>query len=193
MGRLKLLLMASACLLLAEQASAQYAGEVYGGILGGATYSELRGGLVDTDWRWGGTAGLFSAWRPQTNTVVSIEASWIQKGGEDVRLDYIEIPFLIGGALGAAEGKVRARVYTGAAVAFKIGCSSDTTSASCDVARSPEWSWPIGLTITRWGSRGFIGLDVRYSVGLNDTFETSAARNRSWQFRMLFGKPTRNR
>jgi hypothetical protein len=34
----------------------------------------------------------------------------------------------------------------------------------------------------------FGALDVRYSIGLSDTFKNSQASNRSWQFRLLLGR-----
>ena len=191
MNRVRVLcLTALVCLLTAVPASAQR-GRVLFGVNGGGSQSELKGGAVNTNFRWGGTAGVFAAWRTTPYNVLALEANWIQKGGGEavnVRIDYIEIPFLIGGVASASGGDVRARVYTGINFAFKIGCNSEAVSFNCDNARSTEWSWPFGLTIGRFTPSGrFFGIDVRYMLGLSDAFSTSVATNRGWVFKALIG------
>jgi len=164
----------------------------------GATSGDLQGGLVNTDARWGFTGGVFGAVRTSRNSVVGIEVNYVQKGGKDLaRLDYIEIPFLVGAL--AENDKVKFNFYTGIGLAFKVGCSLDEqepiavplgVSADCDDANSTEWAWPIGIGLAvRNANGGLIGLDTRYSVGLSDTFKGSAVRNRSWQFRLYYGVP----
>ncbi len=176
------------CLLAAAPASAQR-NAVLVGVNGGGSQSELRGGAINTDYRWGGTAGVFATWRSTYYSVLGLEVNWIQKGGKDgARVDYIEIPFLIGGVAPAAGGDVRLRAYTGIDLAFKIGCSSEVTLFNCDQVKSTEWSWPVGLRIGRFTPSGrFFGIDVRYMLGLSDAFDTSVQINRGWVFKAFFG------
>ena len=114
----------------------------------------------------------------------SLEVNWVQKGSNEARLDYIEIPLLLGGFYPTQKGF--ARLYAGMALGFRVGCSSESTVYTCDRARSPEWSIPIGLTLG-FGSNRWYGVDVRYSLALTDAFENSNVWNRSWQFRGLIG------
>lgn len=176
------------CLLAAAPASAQQ-NAVLAGVSGGGSQSELYGGRINTDYRWGGTAGVFAMWHIADNRVLGLEVNWIQKGGRDgARVDYIEIPFLIGAVVPTAGGNVRFRAYTGIDLAFEIGCSSEVTRFNCDQVKSTEWSWPVGLTIGRFTPSGrFFGIDVRYMWGLSDAFDTSVQTNRGFVFKMVFG------
>ena len=181
------------CLMFASPATAQRGGEKMIGIQGGATTSDLFGGGVNTNSRWGGTAGIVTGFRASRNTVVTLEGNWVQMGGTeagglgDTRLHYIEVPLLIGGVIPTAGGGVRFRLYSGIAIQFKLSCKSDL--ANCDSTNSPIWAWPFGLTIGRYTESGtFVALDVRYSYGISDAFSTSFANNRSWQFRLMLGK-----
>jgi hypothetical protein len=104
------------------------------------------------------------------------------------RLDYIELPLLIGGVALAANG-IGARLYTAIGIAFPVACSSTSTFA-CDSKKGTEWAWPVGLQVGRWSSQDrFVALDVRYSIGISDAFDVSLAANRSWQFRAYVGFP----
>ena len=60
------------------------------GAIGGATTSDICC-TINTASRWGGTAGLFAAFRASRQTVVSLEALWTQKGGDPVRMYLREI------------------------------------------------------------------------------------------------------
>jgi hypothetical protein len=162
----------------------------FAGIAGGATYGDLEGGVTNTDSRWGGMAGIFVGYS-RSYVIGVLEANWVQKGGDSTRIDYIEVPFLIGGGTTTDSG-ILFRFYTGIGIGFPISCSSTSTSTlqNCDLKKSTEWTWPIGLLIGRQLGDGpmFGGVDVRYSIGLSDVFENSLARNRSWQFRLLLGR-----
>jgi hypothetical protein len=163
----------------------------FAAISGGATVGDLYGGAVNTDSRWGGTAGIAFGIRNWNYQVTSLEVNWVQKGGEGTKLDYIEIPLLVGAVTRNSMG-VGARFYTGIGLAFPIGCSSDAVLLDCDLKKSTEWSWPLGLQFGRWtGPDRFVALDVRYSLALSDAFDTSIAYNRSWQFRLIIGRPVR--
>jgi hypothetical protein len=156
------------------------------GISGGATSSDMRGGFTNTSSRWGGTAGVFVGYR-NWHTAGVLEANWVQKGGGDTRIDYIEVPFLIGGATETPSGFLF-RVYTGIGIGFPISCSS--TLEDCNQKKSPEWTWPIGLLIGKSMGNGptFTAVDVRYSIGLSDTFNNAFSSNYSWQFRLFVGR-----
>lgn len=178
-------------LMITAIASLAYAGPAtaqtkFIAISGGATYGDLCCG-VNTSSRWGGTAGLTAGMRNWDHVVFNLEGNWVQKGGGDTRLDYIEVPFLVGGSYGTGTG-LRTRAYTGIGIAFPISCSAPTPS-TCDRKKSPEWAWPIGIQFGKWTPSGaFFALDVRYSIGLSDAFDTVFASNRSWQFRLFVGK-----
>jgi hypothetical protein len=87
--------------------------------------------------------------------------------------------------------------YTGIGFGFKLGCSQDGPALPsfpdwCVRARSTEWTWPLGLAVAlRTAGGKYFGLDGRYSIGISDAFEDSAARNRAWQLRALFAVPVR--
>ena len=72
MHRRALCAVALALCVTAGSAWAQGGGTLTGGIQGGATSSALRGGIVDTEYRWGGTAGAFLAY----NNWYTIWALW---------------------------------------------------------------------------------------------------------------------
>jgi hypothetical protein len=183
-----LTLAAIAALALTTPAQAQQS--KFAGIAGGATYGDLEGGVTNTRSRWGGMAGVFVGIR-NWYTIGVLEANWVQKGGDSTRVDYIEVPLLIGGGTTTDSG-ILFRLYTGIGISFPISCSSTSTSSlqDCDQKRGSEWTWPIGLLIGRQLGDGpmFGAADVRYSIGLSDVFEGSQARNRSWQFRLLLGR-----
>lgn len=162
------------------------------GVTAGATLGDLQGGVVNTSSRWGFTGGVFGNFRTSRNTTIGLQVNYTQKGGKDLaRLDYIEIPFLVGAVLPTDNDRINFNLYTGIGLAFKVSCSIDeSVSASCDNAKSTEWAWPIGLGMgIKNANGGMIGLDVRYSIGISDAFEGSVARNRSWQFRAFYGVP----
>lgn len=158
-------------------------------VSGGATLGDLYGGAVNTDSRWGGTAGVSLGYQNWNYFVTELGGNWVQKGGGDTRIDYIEIPLLIGGVARTPSG-IGARLYTGIGIAFPISCKSDAQTLACDMKKGTEWAWPIGLQVGRWlGPNRFVALDARYSIGLSDAFDVSLAANRSWQFRAYVGFP----
>jgi hypothetical protein len=177
-----------AALVLAPAARAQGPGSTFGAIVGGASLSDIGGDFGSTtSTRWGGTAGLllgYNAWR----TAVTLEGDWVQKGGGDTRLDYIEFPLTVGAVAVAGGGAMRARIYSGISFGFKVSCSSDIDDV-CDDASGTEWGWPFGLQLAKVNeNNSFVGLDVKYTVALSDAFDFIDAYNRPWQFRLMFGK-----
>jgi hypothetical protein len=175
--------------VLTSPVLAQGPGSNFGGIIGGASLSDLGGYFGgSTTSRWGGTAGAFVG-HNAGRTALMLEGYWIQKGGGDVRLDYIEVPVTFGAIAVTGAGAARGRIYTGIGIGFKISCSSDVAEASCNDANGTEWTWPIGFQLASVKDNGtFFGLDIRYSFALNDAFDVINAYNRPWQFRLMFGK-----
>jgi hypothetical protein len=166
--------------------AAQGPGSRFAAVVGGATLSDMAGLAATSDSRWGATGGLLfgvNTWR----TAITFEGNYIQKGGGDTRLDYIELPLTIGGVVPAGTAG-RVRVYGGASVGFKVSCESDV--ADCDTVEGTEWGLPIGIQFGRAAPSGgsFFAFDVRYTFALSDAFEGLDVYNRPWQFRLMFGK-----
>ena len=107
-------------------------------------------------------------------------------------LSYIDIPFIVGAIIPTANDALNFNFYTGIGLGIKVGCSETSSSLvdACDLAKGTEWTWPVGLAFAfRTANGKYFGLDGRYSAGISDAFENSSARNRSWQFKALFGVP----
>ena len=173
-------------LALAVLAAPVTAQRQYVGLTGGATLSDF--GNINSGSRWGGVAGVAAGFRNYNWSVINIEATWTQRGDENVRLDYIDVPLLIGG-VARAGSDIRTRFYAGIDVAFKIGCNASTAVFNCDNARGTQWFLPFGVMIGKWKTRStYFGVDVRYLLGLSDTFEASTIWSRGWQFRVNIGR-----
>jgi hypothetical protein len=165
---------------------AQGQGQTFAAVTGGATLTDLAGGGSSSDSRWGATAGLLLGLNAG-RTAAGLEGNWIQKGGSDTRLDYVEVPLTFGGIADLSGGDMRGRLYTGVSVAFKVSCSS--TDVICDSANGTEWGWPLGIQLgRRTGLDSFAGVDIRYTFALSDALENVGVYNRPWQFRVMFGK-----
>jgi len=156
------------------------------GISGGLTSGDLAQPGSSTSSRSGWTAGLFYGMGTSRNSDLMLEANYVQKGGGQTQLDYVEVPFTFGLALPTDVG-VRFRIYTGIGLGFRVGCEA-VPPFHCDNAKSTEWTWPFGAAVGFWSRSVLVAGDVRYSVGLSDVFKTSLATNRSWQFRLYLGK-----
>lgn len=190
-------LLLAGCLVTATPAYGQRATSNRGavGLSAGATTSDLEGGLINTSSRWGFIGGVWGAYRTSRNSTISLEVNYAQKGGKDLaRLDYIDIPLLVGGVIPTDNDRLNFTFYTGIGFGIKVTCSEDTNNqlitGPCDRAKGTEWTWPVGLAfIVRSAGGRYFGLDGRYSIGLSDTFDNSASRNRSWQFKALVGFP----
>ncbi|UCG88839.1 MAG: hypothetical protein JSW71_10005 [Gemmatimonadota bacterium] len=157
------------------------------GLTGGATLSDF--GNISSSSRWGGTAGVTVGYRTFHWSAVSLEGTWVQRGDENIRLDYIDIPLLIGGVAQAGGGDLRTRFYSGINVGFKISCNAKTDRFICDNAKGTQWFIPFGLMVGRWTRQGtFVAVDVRYLLGLADAFNLSSVYNRGWQFKLVVGR-----
>jgi hypothetical protein len=194
MSRFRIVLLLLALGLgVATPASAQRNKSVVG-ISAGATTSDIEGGFLNTSSQWGFIGGIFGTARTSRNSMLGLEANYVQKGGRDLAdLSYIDIPFIIGAIIPTANDALNFNFYTGIGIGFKVSCSETSGSSfanACDRAKGTEWTWPVGLAFAfRNASGKYIGLDARYSAGISDAFEGSGARNRSWQFKALFGVP----
>ncbi len=161
------------------------------GITGGATLGDF--GSITSTSRWGGTVGVTMGYRNFDWSIVRLEGIWAQRGAEGIRLDYIEVPVLVGTSahLGSG-GNFRGGFYTGVQVGFKTGCVEETTTpgvTSCAAANTGLWGIPFGVQLGQWTPDGaFVGVDVRYLFGLTNAFSTSFAYNRGWTFKLLLGK-----
>lgn len=184
------MLAAAALLTLVVSAAPAQVAERYVGLSGGATLSDLATAGVSGTSRWGGTAGLVAGTVTFDYSFVELSPSWMQSGGEGLRLDYIDVPVLIGALVPLGGRDMIFRLYGGVGIGFKIGCKTDgATTLGCDLAKGSAWSLPVGLSFAKAVSGGkFLGVDARYSAPLSDAFELGT-RVRPWQFRMFFGAP----
>jgi hypothetical protein len=182
------LLLAPAGPLLAQS------GVTLGGVQGGATvgdfYNFEDGVGFFSNTRWGGTAGLFAGRTFGRSAQANLEVNWVQMGGADTRVDYIDIPLTLGGGLLGTGGGVIARGYVGISFGFKVACSAPQGVVDpCNSAKDTQWTLPVGLLFGKWMESGvFVGMDIRFLWGLSDVFEASEARNRSLQFRLVLGR-----
>lgn len=185
----RMLAVAALLALVVSAAPAQVA-ERYVGLSGGATLSDLANAGVSGASRWGGTAGLVAGTVTFDYSFVELAPSWMQSGGEGLRLDYIDVPVLIGALVPLGGRDMIFRLYGGVGIGFKIGCKTDgATTLGCDLAKGSAWSLPVGISFAKAISGGkFLGVDARYSAPLSDAFEFGT-RVRPWQFRMFFGAP----
>jgi len=168
---------------------AQFARQ-YAGLTGGANYSNLSNyGGINSDYRWGGTAGIMAGVVTFEYSYVELAPSWSQMGADGAHLDYIDIPLILGGLVPLGGRSTVGRLYAGVSLALKVSCKADVT-ATCDAAKSSVWGLPVGISIAHViGGGRFVGVDARYNVGLSDVFELISVTQRSWQFRAMFGLP----
>ena len=159
------------------------------GIAGGATLSELSSSNGSTPTRWGGMAGLLLGRRITQGVAALLEVNWMQQGGGDTRLEYVDVPLTVGTIL--RRGTLRFRPYLGVGIGFKSGCASPTPGL-CNEASEEQWTLPLGFTVGHLTApHGWLlGADVRYAIPLSQALDNSAVYNRSWQFRLLLAKPT---
>ncbi len=190
MNRLRLLLVLMAAgLWVSSPAVAQ---TTIAAVQGGATLSDFTstGSGFFSNTRWGGTAGLLAGRTFGRNAQVNFEVNWVQKGGGDVRVDYVEVPLTVGGGLVAARGW-NVRGYAGIGVGFKTSCKDSTAGVSLDACtgvKDTEWTVPFGILFGKWTDSGkFFGIDTRFSFGLSDVFDNLSVKNRSLQLRAIIG------
>jgi hypothetical protein len=161
------------------------------GLTGGATLGDLSDvyGAYSTDSRWGGTAGLVFGVRTYRQTTISLEPAWIQRGGGDLNGDYIEVPLIFGAAMRSNNGQMRYGFYTGISPAFNLSCSEEGSLDACDNLNGVDWSIPIGFRLLRQVKSGaFFGVDVKYGIPLERSFNNVDVAMRTWSFRLMYVK-----
>lgn len=171
-------------------AQAQIANK-YFGFTGGATYGNITNyELVNSDWRWGGTAGILAGVVASDHSFWEVAPSWTQMGGGDVRLDYVDIPVNGGLLLPLGDGNTFLRGYLGVTLSLKVSCASDVANV-CDAARGTFWAMPVGVSVVRvLGSGRFVGINASYTpFPLYDAFDGYKSTQRSWQFRAMYAVP----
>ena len=179
----KCLVMLAASWLLASSAGAQYRSPVLLGIGIGTSLSDFQN--PDSDSRWGFTGGLFVG-KASYRTLTTLEVNYVQKGGGDLHIDYVEVPLTFGGVGRTRNGVGRARLYGGISAAFKVSCSD---GVACDAAEGVEWAAPFGLMIGRYTKNDhFVALDARYNIPLSNAFDGTNTYNQTWQFRLIVGR-----
>ncbi len=169
------------------------AAQKFGGLVAGVTNSDLSDayGSANTDSRWGGTAGIIFGVRTYRATTISLEPAWIQRGGADIKTDYIEVPLIFGAAIRSANGTMRYGFYAGIAAAFKLGCSAEgVTFDPCDHLNGTDWMLPVGFRFLRVvGTSGtMLGVDARYAFPLERSFDNVDVGQRTWSFRLIYAK-----
>jgi len=177
-----------AMLLLPVSAAAQ---QKFWGLTGGATLSDLSDayGAYSSDSRWGGTAGFVFGVRTYRQTTISLEPAWIQRGGGDLHGDYIEVPLIFGAAMRSNDGRMRYGFYTGISPAFKLSCSEAAALDACDHLNGTDWSIPLGFRLLRQVKSGaFFGVDVKYGIPLERSFDNVDVGMRTWSFRLMYVK-----
>ena len=188
------LIVAILALAAVAPAHAQIA-HYYAGLTGGATYGNITNNLaINSDWRWGGTAGLMAGWVTSKYNFVELTPSWSQMGGGEVRIDYVDIPVMSGVLLPLGNRNTLLRAYMGLTLSLKVGCTAEVATV-CDAAKGSFWAWPLGVSVVRvLGGGRFVGVDTRYApFPIYHAFEGSDAVQRSWQFRALVGLPVGGR
>jgi hypothetical protein len=181
-------LVLAAVLLLPASLRAQ---QKFWGLTGGATLSDLSDayGAYSTDSRWGGTAGLVFGVRTYRSTTIALEPAWIQRGGGDLHGDYIEVPLTFGAAVRSNNGHMRYGFYTGIGAAFKLSCSEKGSLNACDHLNGTDWSIPLGFRLLGQVKSGaFLGVDVKYAIPLERSFDNLDVGMRTWSFRLMYVK-----
>lgn len=201
-------LMALSCLaLLPGAASAQDRA----GLTLGATASEVVGDFVTVsgDTKWGFYGGLFGETQVGDVLALSLGVNYTQKGGQgltgtglleaelfDLRLNYIELPFLVELMLPLG-GTWDLMAYGGFAAAFNVSCrvglggSSDQSCKDTSLGSGQtEWGVPVGGGLFyKLGNGEMVVFEARYTWGLNDAVADANVRNRTWHFLIRLVKP----
>ena len=174
---------------LAAPASAQASA----GVKAGLSVATLSGDEADgLDPRLGFTGGLQLRYDVNPSFALQAEALYAQKGAEDgddfadpgtYRLDYIEVPVLARFAIPVSR-YADAGIYAGPAFAFPIsGEFRSDTDAALDIDYDDDLKTDIGGAIGVDYYSGPIGIDLRFTTGLQDVFEDGRgfdARNQAF-------------
>ena len=211
MQRIRVVVLASVLTMaITATADAQFRSPLRAGVSLGAATSNLGGDdFIASNSRWGFIGGAFVIYKPSSTFSLGLEANYIEKGGNnvaftiparDVSTKYIELPLTVGYVFGMSQGW-DGRIYSGIDLAFLLSCNatSEAGDESCEdsplvpKAKSTEWSIPFGVQLAYYLGGSALALDVRYSLGLSNTFDTFGAganlKSRSWQFKLMWFFP----
>lgn len=169
----------SALALVATPAVASAQGITWG-VKGGAAMSNVT--EVDVDGRTGFVAGVSA--RAPMNPALTLEANalYVQKGAEDLDLDYIEVPVMLQYGF-AMQGSIHPFLGAGAHLAFNMSCDVDGSDCGDEVEGTD-----FGLTFAggvRFGTLSRMSAEVRYDLGMSEIVSDSDIKNKSWL--LLFG------
>lgn len=135
----------------------------------------------------GPAVGMTMGWRLTDAFSVGSGLGWLRKGAEgtligfeeplavDIRLDYVQIPFLARLTLPGA-GALRPTLFGGTAVAFETGCDVRTAGSELaltlgcdgpeDERATTDWSVLLGGGLEYETRRGSLRIQGRYDHGL---------------------------
>jgi hypothetical protein len=210
--RFSFALLLAAATGLAAPLSAQTTLGVKAGVSIADISASEEGTDVSFDSRTGFIGGGFANFQLGETFFLQPELLYAQKGAKDafdgidstIKLDYLQIPVLLGAAFGIGDGGITPRVFAGPQVGFELSCNVSaeiegiSASADCTEAEIETKSVDFGLV---FGAGlgipvgGFeIVIDGRYDLGLTNvddsdsTFDVSA-KNRAWEFMAGVGFP----
>jgi hypothetical protein len=187
------------------------------GFKGGINIAEqnLSAGGVSLNFenRTGFVGGAFATIGLGTTLFLQPEALYSSKGFKidvsdiidgdaeaSVKLDYLEIPVLIGARFDIADSPLRPSIYAGPSVGFKLSCNASgsvegvTETEDCsDGYESVDFGLDFGASLALELSSFDLIFDGRYALGLTNTAKDATGdeslKNRAWQFMVGFGFP----
>lgn len=181
--------------------------DVMVGVKGGINIAEqsfsTEGASASPGTRTGFVVGGFAHFGLGSALFIQPEALYSSKGFQSdvsdaegtLKLDYIEVPLLVGLAIPLESSSVTPSVFAGPDVGFKISC--DAEGEDCGEAyNSVDFGLVFGAGLAFQLQNVAIVLDGRYGLGLTNTLDTGdiidvdlSAKNRAWQFMAGFGFP----
>ena len=185
----------------AQQAEAQ---QNMVGVKGGFIAAELSGDLEnDFASRSGFGFGAFLQVMVGPSFSIQPEALYLAKGGsedggDEVKVNYLQIPVLVQYHLPAAV--VSPRIFAGPSIAFETGCDIEvgSVSDSCgafDVdTKSADFGLVFGAGVDIPAGGVVVTLDGRYDLGVTNVAEEVEGsefeiKNRAWEFFAGVGFP----
>lgn len=180
------------------------------GIEAGPSLSKFSGPTIKAPGHVAGVfAGVFGEYRVNPLFSVPFGINYVQKGGKgrtladdpfEISTAYLEIPVMLN--LTAPESAAGSfGVYAGLSAGFRLRCDVESSSGKSECGDTEifdtnpedmEWAVPFGIEYDRELSGGhLIGVDVRYTYGLNDLFTADDAelKSRTWQFLLSWAFP----
>jgi hypothetical protein len=138
--------------------------------------------------------GIGSPWFIQPEVLYSSKGS--KSDDVALKVDYLEVPVLLGAAFPLSNSALKPMVFAGPSVGFKLSC--DEAGFDCsDEVKSVDFALVFGGGIQYALSSVVLFLDGRYNLGLTNVAEVEeiveefdfSAKNRTWQFMAGVGFP----